>query len=151
MDIAAEILRLQKSRLLRNSLEVRDFESAIENIVSLKDYSLIKDLCTGFDDKTENHEVMFGLVHVIEDFEGEEGLFEMVNAVPSMLSHAKEWATILNYRVLNHEPSRELYIQVLKKVDVQVKNTFIQILKEIKTEDPARFEVSVNEILSALK
>jgi hypothetical protein len=29
---------------------------------------LVKDLCSGFDDQTEDYEVMFGLVHVIEDF-----------------------------------------------------------------------------------
>ena len=151
MDVKTEILKLQDSRLLRNTLEVNDFESAIENIISLKDVKLIKDLCSGFDDQTEDHEVMFGLVHAIEDFAGEEGLLEMTNAIPSMLPHAKEWATILNYRILNHEPSKKLYTQVIKKVDAQVKNTIIQILKEIKAEDPARFEASANEILSAVK
>ncbi len=151
MDVHSEILKLQNSRLLKNKIEVNNFESAIENIVSLNSSKFIKDLCTGFDDKTEDSEVMFGLIHAIEDFEGEEGLLEMAKAIPSMLPHAKEWATILNYRILNHEPSRRLYIQVLKKVDVQVKNTIIQIIKEIKAEEPARFEASANEILSAMK
>lgn len=151
MDLKTEILKLQKSRLLRNTFEITDFESAIENIISFKDAKLIKDLCTGFDDKTEDHEVMFGLVHAIEDFEGEEGLLEMVKAIPTMLPHAKEWVTILNYRILNHEPSRKLYIDVLKKVDVSVKNTILQILKEIKNEDPVKFEMSVNEVLVSLK
>lgn len=151
MDVKAEILKLQRSRLLRSILEVNDFESAIENIVSLNDDKLIKDLCTGFDDQTEDHEVMFGLIHTIEDFEGEEGLLEIAKAIPSMLPHAKEWATILHYRILNHEPSRRLYTEVLEKVDIAVKDTIVQILKEIKTEDPARFEVSANEVLSSLK
>jgi hypothetical protein len=150
MDIKTEILKLQKSRLLRNPLEINDFESAIENIVSLKDVSLTKDLCSGFDDKTEDHEVMFGLVHAIEDFDGEEGILEMIKAIPSMLPHAKEWAVTLNYRTLNHEPSRKLYIEGLKNVDVSVRNTIVQILKEIKSEDPIRFEALVNEVLSSL-
>lgn len=151
MNLKAEILKLQKSRLLRNSSEVNDFESAIENIISLRDAKLIKDLCTGFDGQTKDHEIMFGLIHVIEDFEREEGLLEMAKAIPSMLPHAKEWATILNYRILNHEPSRRLYAKVLGKVGVAVKDTIIQILKEIKAEDPARFEVSANEVLVSLK
>lgn len=150
MDVKTEILKLQKSRLLRNALEVNDFESAIENIISLKDAKLIKDLCSGFDDQTEDHEVMFGLVHAIEDFEGEEGLLEMTNAIPSMLPHAKEWATILNYRILNHEPSRKLYVHVLKKVDETVKDVIVGILNKVKTEDPARFENSVNEVLASI-
>lgn len=151
MDIKTEIFKLQKNRLLRNATEVNEFESAIENIISLKDVKLVKDLCSGFDDQTEDHEVMFGLVHAIEDFEGEEGLIEMTNAIPSMLPHAKEWATILNYRILNHEPSRKLYVNVLKKVNKSVKDIVIGILKNIKLEDLARFENSVNEVLSSIK
>lgn len=151
MDIKDEILKLQKSRLLRNTDEVNDFELAIENIVSQKDVKLIKDLCSGFDDQTEDHEVMFGLVHAIEDFEGEEGLLEMIQAISSMLPHAKEWATILNYRILNHEPSRTLYINVLKKVDKSVKDIAVGILEEVKAEDPTRFENSVNKVLVAIK
>ena len=151
MNIKDEILKLQKSRLLRDKLEVNDFESAIQNIVSLNDARLIKDLCSGFDDQTEDHEAMFGLVHAIEDFEGEEGLLEMAKSIPSMLPHAKEWATILNYRILNHEPSRKLYVNVLRKVDKSVKDIIIGILKEIRAEEPARFEDSVNEVLTYLK
>jgi len=117
MDIKSEIQKFQQNKLLRNSNEINAFELAIENIVSLKDVKLVKDLCSGFDDQTEDHEVMFGLVHAIEDFEAKEGLFEMAKSIPSMLPHAKEWATILNYRVLNHEPSRKLYIKVLSKLD----------------------------------
>ena len=150
MDIQAEILKLKKNRLLRNTLEVNDFESAIENIVSLNDVNLIKDLCVGFDDQTEDDEVMFGLIHAIEDFEGEKGLLEMAKAIPSMLPHAKGWATVLNYRVLNHEPSRRQYGKVLKKVNVTAQDIVVKILKEIKTEDPAQFETSVDEVLSIL-
>lgn len=57
----------------------------------------------------------------------------------------------LHYRVLNHEPSRKLYIDVLKKVDVSIKNTILKILKEIKNDNPVRFEMPVNEVLSSLK
>jgi len=117
----------------------------------MKDVKLVKDLCSGFDDQTEDHEVMFGLVHAIEDFEAKEGLFEMAKSIPSMLPHAKEWATILNYRVLNHEPSRKLYIKVLSKLDSTNKDTIVGIIKEIKDEDPARFENSANEVLTNIK
>ena len=151
MDLNTEILKLKNNRLLRSKLEINNFESAIESITTLNNASLIKDLCTGFDDQTEDSEVMFGLIHAIEDFEGEEGIFEMAKAIPNMLPHAKEWAKILNYRILNHEPSRKIYAEVLKKVDGLAKDTIIQILYEIKTEDPIRFEVTVNEVLSSLK
>lgn len=71
----------------------------------------------------------------------------MAQAMPSMLPHAKEWAKILNYRILNHEPSRKLYIKVLTKVDSVTKETIVAIVKEIKEEDPTRFENTGNEVL----
>ena len=151
MDIKDEIRKLQKNRLLRNINEVHAFEEAIENIISVQDVILVKDLCSGFDDQTDNHEVMFGLIHAIEGFEGEEGLFEMAKAIPDMLPHAKEWATTLHYRILNHVPSRKLYVKVLKRVNLKVKNNIVEILKGIKIEDPGRFEGAVNEILSNVK
>lgn len=70
---------------------------------------------------------------------------------PAMLPHAKEWATILNSRILNHEPSRRLYINVLNRIDITAKDTIVKLLNEIKTEKPARFENSANEVLSAIK
>ena len=137
--------------MLRNANEVHDFEEAIENIISLQDVILVKDLCSGFDDQTNEHEVMFGLIHAIEEFEGEEGLCEMAKAVPDMLPHAKGWATILHYRILNHAPSRQLYAKVLTKINLRVKNIIVGILKEIKDEAPERFESNVNELFSNIR
>jgi len=151
MNIKDEIQKLQKNRFLRNVNEVHGFEEAIENIISVQDVVLVRDLCSGFDDQTDDHEVMFGLIHAIEGFEGEEGLFEMAKAIPEMLPHAKEWATTLHYRILNHAPSRQLYAKVLKRVNLKVKNSIVEILKEIKAEDPGRFESAVNELFSNMK
>lgn len=151
MDVKAQVQRLQQNKFLRNRNEVQEFEEAIENIMSLKDVKLIKDLCSGFDDQTEQHEVMFGLLHAVEDFEGEEGLLEIAKAIPIMLPQAKEWATILHYGILNDDPSRAQYGKILSQVNLSVRHTIVGILKEIKDEDPARFENSVNEVLSSIK
>jgi hypothetical protein len=151
MDIKDEAKKLQQNRLLKNENEVLNFEDVIENLLSLKDAKLIKDLCSGFDDSTNNHEVMFGLIHAIEKFEGEEGLLEMAKAIPDMLPHATDWAIILHYRILNDELSRKLYAQVLNKVNLKAKSTIVMLLKKIKAEDPTRFESFVDQILSSIK
>ncbi|NLW48002.1 MAG: hypothetical protein GXY86_11795 [Firmicutes bacterium] len=151
MNIKDEIKKLQQNRLLKNEDEVINFEETIGNLLSLKDAKLIKDLCSGFDDSTNNHEVMFGLIHAIEEFEGEEGLLEMAKAIPDMLPHATDWAIILHYRILNDEPSRKLYAQVLNKVNLKAKSTIVMLLKKIKAEDPTRFETFVDQVLSSTK
>ncbi|PAF37579.1 hypothetical protein CHH58_07975 [Terribacillus saccharophilus] len=66
MDILVELQNLKDNRLLRDDQEVEKFEKAIKNILKMKDGNNIPLLCQGFDDETENDEVMFGLIHAIE-------------------------------------------------------------------------------------
>lgn len=46
-------------------------------------------MCIVFEDETQEEEVMFGLVHFIEDFEMEKYLTEMPKALPKMVENAK--------------------------------------------------------------
>ena len=59
MNILHEVRILNENKLLRTNEEIEKFECAIENILSNEDYKDIKYLCTGFDDNTEDDEVMF--------------------------------------------------------------------------------------------
>lgn len=111
MNIKDEIKKLQQNRLLKNEDEVINFEETIGNLLSLKDAKLIKDLCSGFDDSTNNHEVMFGLIHAIEEFEGEERLLEMAKAIPDMLPHATEMTQKFVFYGLFQSPKKKLNIK----------------------------------------
>lgn len=62
MNILEEMKILNENKLLRTNEEIEKFECAIENILSNEDYKDIKYLCKGFDDNTEDDEVMFDLI-----------------------------------------------------------------------------------------
>ncbi|MGG4124815.1 Imm30 family immunity protein [Bacillus licheniformis] len=145
---------MRDNRLLRNSDEINEFESAIANIVKLEDADHIEYLCQGFDDYTEEDEVMFCLIHAIESydnkFDGEITLKKFAKAVPSMLPHAKEWSKIMHKRILNHEPSRVTYSKILKDLDKEIQSKIIDQLVEIKNKNPKRFEASANQIIEHL-
>ncbi|QOX61854.1 hypothetical protein FRZ06_00010 [Anoxybacterium hadale] len=66
MEIADLTQMLVRSRLLQNEKQVQEFEQSIERMKSMNSDDCMKNLCLGFDDETENDEVMFGLVHSIE-------------------------------------------------------------------------------------
>lgn len=149
-DINNQLEKLKQNRLLRNRSEFEGFEEALANLSEVTDYGIIKGLCEAFDDKTEDEEVMFGLIHLIEDFQGEEGLIETAKAVPFMIPQAKRWSKIIHYRILNDDPSREMYVGALKKVDIATRKVIMDILKEILNEDPKKFQTYVNEILSSI-
>lgn len=143
--------KLIDNRLLKNEEEIAAFEQAISSILDLKEVNLIRSMCLGFHDATENDEVMFGLIHAIESyddfFDSEQSLNELAGSLPYMLSHAKEWAKTLHKRILNHEPSFKEYKKVISTADDSVKEMVLQVLNEIKERNPRRFEPSVDEFV----
>lgn len=151
MDIRSEVKRLYDCRLLRNQLECEEFDNLLEKLADCTDEKIIKDLCMVFDDETEEEEVMFGLVHFIEGFEMEKYLTEMPKALPKMIENAKEWAMVLNKRILNNDLYRSEYAKILVDMNDNIKLTVINLLNGIISDNPKRFENTANEILSQLK
>ena len=91
-------------------------------------------MCIVFEDETQEEEVMFGLVHFIEDFEMGKYLTEM----PKSLQ--KEWAMLLNIRILNNDLYRSEYAKVLVGMNHDIQLTIINLLNEIIADNPKRFE-----------
>lgn len=155
MEILFELTELKNNRLLRDENEVEKFEKSIENILEMKDVSHIEVLCQGFDDLTENDEVMFGLIHAIESYDNivdsEASLKVLANSIHKMLPHAKEWLKILHKRILNHEPSLNIYKKIISTLNKDVQEYIISQLIVIKEKNPSKFEKSVNLILEYLK
>lgn len=153
MDVKIELKRVYTNRLLQSQKEISEFEEALNNLIGLGDKSVITGLCMGFDDDTEQYEVMFGLVHGIEHLYKEsieEGLYLIALAVPSVIDRAREWMEVLHYRILNHEQVRRIYGRVLAKLDEKSKEIIINLLNDIKSEDPEVFSNSVEEVLKAI-
>ena len=153
MDVKVELKKLYTNRLLQSQKEISEFEEALSNLVSLGDKSVITGLCLGFDDDTEQYEIMFGLVHGIEHLYKEnieEGLYLITLAVPSVIDRAREWMEVLHYRILNHEQVRRIYGSVLSKLDDNTKEIIVNLLSDIKSEDPNMFSNSVDEVLKAI-
>lgn len=153
MNVKLEIDRIYRNRLLQSEKEINAFEEALSNLINLGDTSVIADLCMGFDDNTEQYEIMFELVHGIEHLYKdniEEGLNLIAVAVPRVIDRAREWLEVLHYRNLNHDQVRKIYSNVLSKLDEKTKKIIINLLKDIQEEDPDMFSKSVNEVLKTI-
>ncbi|QMW93314.1 hypothetical protein FF104_20655 [Clostridium butyricum] len=137
--------------MIKNEEEIEEFENAIEKIVKLQDVKLISKMCRCFDDKCENIEVMYGLVHAIEIFECEEYFEQVIMATQSMLQNAKMWVRTIYYGILNDELSRKIFIDVLKnRVDSNNRLMVISLLEKIRHEKPNIFTGSVNEVINSI-
>ncbi|MGE6403060.1 Imm30 family immunity protein [Bacillus cereus] len=151
MDSQSEVKRLYSCRFLKNQSECEEFDNILENLADCTDEKLIKELCTVFEDETQAEEVMFSLVHFIESFEMEKYLTEMPKALPKMVESAKEWAILLNKRILNDDLYRSEYAKVLVGMNHDIQLTVINLLNEIIADNPKRFESTANEVLSQLQ
>lgn len=155
MEIADLTQMLVRSRLLQNEKQVQEFEQSIERMKSMNSDDCMKNLCLGFDDETENDEVMFGLVHSIESFDQELGLelslTKLAESLHSMLPHAKEWAKTFQKRILNHAEARIVYAAVISNTDNATKNMVLSLMNEIKMKNPDQFAKKVDEFLSSMK
>lgn len=132
MDVKSELNKIYTNRLLQSQEEIYAFEEALGNLIGLGGKSVITDLCMGFDDDTEQYEIMFGLIHGIEHLYKEnieEGLHLIALAVPCVIDRAREWMEILHYRILNHEQVRRMYGSVLSKLDDKTKGIIINLLR----------------------
>ncbi|BCJ93783.1 hypothetical protein acsn021_13520 [Anaerocolumna cellulosilytica] len=147
--------KLVHSRLLQNEEQVQAFEQSIESIISMKTSDCIKKLYLGFDDSTENDEIMFGLLHTIESFDQELGLeqslIKLAEALRYMLPHAKEWAKIFHKRILNQEETRNAYATVISYADNATRDLVISLVNEIKIKNPEKFAKKTEEFLLSIK
>ncbi|PEI85356.1 hypothetical protein CN679_24805 [Bacillus pseudomycoides] len=151
MDCKFEIKRLYSCRFLTNQSECEEFDNALENLADCDDEKLIKELCLVFEDETQEEEVMFGLVHLNESFEMGKYITEMLKALPKMVENAKEWAMLLNKRILNNDLYRIEYAKILVGMNRDIQLTAINLLNEIIADNPKKFESAANEVLSKLK
>jgi len=155
MDIDNEIQKLSDNRLLKSEKEIYEFEHAIANILNMNDVNCIKYLCLGFDDSTEQDEVMFGLVHAIESYDRvfgtDNSLFEFSKAIPDMYPRAPKWVEIFHKRILNDETSRIAYAKIISKADSSVKAIVVDVINQIAKKNPAKSETVAREFITNLK
>jgi Immunity protein 30 len=138
--------KLYQSRIMRTPKEVKEFEEAQAELHATKDPAVLKDLFAAFDDSTVHLEVMWGLVHTVESFDLDVYLNEMAKAVPKMLPHAKDWALLLNQRVLNTKKAVSIYRRIVPTLPAKTRDVIRKLLEEIGETNP-KLKEGVQEVL----
>jgi len=145
---AQVVATLRANRDLATPDQVKAWDQAIAQFPV--DPSFLRELHLVFTDATQNEEVMFGLVHVLEDYDMDVQLAAFVSALPEMLKGAREWVLTLTWRILNDARSRETYKAVLKAADPAGRDAARAILEEVAREEKPPLQTSAQEVLAAL-
>lgn len=140
------INQLFESRKLSSRKEYEQFEKsliALQTCIQINDISKI---CKVFSDDTGDEEVMFELVHLIEQLQGEEYLKSIAICSPEM-TDAHDWAMTLNKRILNSQKYFNKYLEVINDMEEPSKSKIIELLIDVKNDNPYRFSEKVDHIL----
>ena len=125
-----------KSKKLRNNHEIEKYEQSIEQLIN---HNKLEELYLGFDDNTEDDEVMFGLVHAIESFYEEVGeeeyFFIFINQIKMIYRESKEWIKLTTVRILNDIESRNEFIKIFQKSNQENKDFIINLMKDIELDN----------------
>ncbi len=126
---------LEKYRNFNIDDNVKKFEEVLGYIARLKDPRSISKLISFFDDSSEYEEVIFGIVHLIEEFDDYTYLHELAPALPWMVKNVPYWAKILHYRILNSHTTLDEYLKLISSFSDEVKLALRKLLVLIKNED----------------
>jgi hypothetical protein len=79
---------------------------------------------------------MWGLVHTVEGFGLKDYLGALAAAMPKMLRHAKDWALLLNQRVVNTKKALPIYREAVAALPAEARAAVTKLLAEIRETSP---------------
>ncbi|WP_293147398.1 MULTISPECIES: Imm30 family immunity protein [unclassified Microcoleus] len=106
------------------------FENALASLADRPQDEDLPDLHLILDDRCEQPEVMFGLIHFLESFDVSAQIQAFVTVVPQLMLVASEWTRILHHRILNDGDACRLYRDILHSSNSQEPNFVRQLLEE---------------------
>lgn len=137
MDKGELIGVLRANGGLRTPEEVAAFDGALEALAEAGDLTTedLSDLFMVLDDGCENHEVMFGLLHLVESADLRDLLRAFIKTAPRMAVRASDWVRIFHYRVLNSERARPLFKELLEASDPDSRAFIRGVLAEVAASE----------------
>ena len=132
------IKQLFSSRKLSTDEEYAQFEAALQGLYECATVDDTIEICKAFDDDTKDDEVMFGIIHLIEHFRGEQYLKTIAICTPDM-SDAHDWAMILNKRIINSAQFFDKYVEIIKLLGKEHKEKILKLLLDVKNDNPQKF------------
>lgn len=89
---------------------------------------------------------MFGMIHLIEQLQGEEYLKKIAICTPDM-KDAHDWAMTLNKRIINSQKYFEKYIEIIGELEKEYKEKILKLLVDVKNDNPKRFGDKIDMLI----
>lgn len=146
MDNSIQIQQLINSRKLSSTEEYVLFEGALQALQMSITIDDIAEICKAFYDDTKDEQVMFGIVHLMEQLQGEEYLKKIAIGTPDMRD-GHDWAMILNKRIINSQKYFEKYIEIIGELEKEYKEKILKLLLDVKNDNSKRFGEKIDMLI----
>lgn len=142
------IARLHAIRRLATGAEMDEYDNLLVELVEAPlDPLLLPSLFLCFDDKTEGHEVMWGLLHLVERFPAPHYAPALLGVLPRMVKDARAWAETLLLRMLNSPADLVLLRDAYQAASPSLQQVAQELLQELARRN-ARFTEPVRQVMA---
>lgn len=146
--------QLRQNKLMNTYEQIGEYEDAVDSLFNKNNPDCIYSLINGFDDNTENHEVMFSNLHGIEYFSKSIGLEKYIDIIIPLLKvlqiDAYDWSKTFYLRLLNSDDAFNLIFDKIEGFEKQERQIIRTLTKELIDEDSTRFGTKGKQILGLL-
>ena len=133
------IALLRRSRRLSSDADFADFEKALALLAQRMNPADLPDLYRSFDDATEDYNLFWAVLHLIEHYDSETkdftaGARVFLEMLPEMLPTSSRWMELLAIRQLNDEDARRLLIQAGRSAPSANRAALEGVLRKLASE-----------------
>jgi hypothetical protein len=138
---------LTENRLMQTPQQVDAFETALTEIAKNPDENDLTAYHLILDDRCQQPEVMFSLIHFLESFDMEKQIEAFITIVPQLILSAPEWTRILHERILNDESACQVYQKLLHSINSQKPHFLYYLLEESVMNHFKKTENELNSVM----
>lgn len=146
-NIEEVFIKLQSLVKMKSQEDIAEFERIVWDLASTNNPDIIKRLLYLFDDNCLYPEVMYSLVHAVEQCPLEQYLSIILNALSFCIVRCPMWIETIYNRILNDPSSLELFRQ---NMYLAPKKSLIKLFDVMATESPHHTEI-IKELRSELE
>ncbi|HEL5323267.1 TPA: hypothetical protein UOJ11_002985 [Stenotrophomonas maltophilia] len=143
---------LRASRMMLTSEEVAAFDRTVQALSGLEFANReLGVLFSMFADDTPHHEVIWGLLHLVETSDSEILISALVQSTPYMRRVAPEWLETFICRLLNSDLHRNVLIAYLKSMaSTKGAVEVVSLIEALKDDTSDRIRAKASVVASAL-
>jgi Immunity protein 30 len=124
---------LNANKLIRSPHEAMAFEYALAELARNPKPEDLPKLHLVLDDRCQQPDVIFSLIHFLESFDLEEQLIAFIQVVPKLFAVAPNWTELLHTRILNDTTAGRSYQEKLQAMNDRHPHLIREWLEESAT------------------